>query len=136
IAKPGLAAVAAALAVAVIALAGAQIVYRGYALSLDEFMATFDAAIFRHGRLAAPIDPQWRPFADGLQPIFRLRIPGNPVFMSTYLPVNAAIRAAFDLVGAPALANALLAGVAVIATYGVGRRLWPERPDAAVAAAV
>ena len=50
--------------------------------------------------------------------------------------MNALLRAAGGLIHAESLVNPLLAGVAVIATYGAGRRLWPDRPQAAAVAAV
>jgi hypothetical protein len=123
----------AAFAVAA-AFIGARLVYQGYALSMDEFMAGFDAAIFQHGYLAAPLDAVWRPFARPLQPIFALPVRGTAFWTSNYLPVNAAFRAVFGALGAPALTNALWAGVAVLATFGTARKLWPARPDAAAVA--
>ena len=112
--------------------AGAHLVYRHFALSLDEFMAEFDARIIASGRLLAPVVAEWRDYVPALQPIFRLEVPGNGSWASSYLPVNAAFRAVFWLIGDTALAGAALAGIALLALFGVARRLWPERPDAAV----
>jgi hypothetical protein len=122
--------------VGLVAVVGASLVYAGYALSMDEFMATFDAAIFRHGVSLAPLAPEWRPFLSALQPIFRLDVPGHTHWVSSYLPVNALFLAAGALVGAPHLPNAVWAAIAVLGVFGVARRLWPDRPDAAIVAAV
>ena len=64
------AAIGLALLCVVIAYIGARLVYEGYALSLDEFMANFDAAIVARGQLMAPTAPIWRPYLMALQPIF------------------------------------------------------------------
>jgi hypothetical protein len=121
--------------VGLVAVVGASLVYAGYALSMDEFMATFDAAIFRHGVLLAPLAPEWRAFAPAMQPFFGLAVPGHVYWSSSYLPVNALFLAAGALVGAPHLPNAVWAAVAVLGVFGVARRLWPDRPDAAIVAA-
>jgi hypothetical protein len=123
-----------AVAVFVAGAAGLWLVFSGYAFSLDEFLANFDAQIFSRGRLLAPIDPAWRPYATALQPMYMLPLPDN-VWASSYLPVNAAIRALARLAHADGLVNPLLSAFSVIATWGVGRRLWPERPDLALIAA-
>ncbi|HTO81013.1 MAG TPA: hypothetical protein VMQ73_02210, partial [Methylomirabilota bacterium] len=115
---------------------GSHVVYRDFALAMDEFMADFDARIIAHGRLLASVAPDWRDVVPALQPMFRLELPDNAVWSSAYLPMNAAIRAVFVLLGAPALEGVALAAVAIVAVFALARRLWPERPDAAVVAAV
>jgi hypothetical protein len=112
--------------------AGAHFVYQNFALSTDEFMAEFDARIIATGRLLASVAPDWRAYVPALQPIFRLELPDNADWVSAYLPMNAAIRAVFVLLGEPAWQGVVLAGVAIIAVFAVARRLWPDRPDAAV----
>jgi hypothetical protein len=125
-----------AVLVVVVGVVGAHIVFHGYPLSRDEFLAGFDAAIFRSGRLIAPIAPDWRPLAEALAPRFMLPIADGTGFASAYLPVNAGLRAMVGLMADPDWTNPLLAACAVIATFGVGRRLWPARPDAAFLAAL
>lgn len=125
--------IVAALA-ACVAYAGAHLIYRTFALSTDEFMADFDARIIASGHLLASVAPEWRDYVPALQPIFRLDVPQHAYWISSYLPVNAAFRAAFLLLGDPAMAAVLLAGIALVALFGVARRLWPGRPDAAVVA--
>jgi hypothetical protein len=111
--------------------AGSHLVYHHFALSLDEFMAEFDARIIARAKLLASVAPEWRDYVPALQPTFRLSVPENAYWISSYLPMNAALRAVFVGLGDPAWEGAILAGVAVVALFGVARRLWPERPDAA-----
>ncbi len=125
-----------ALACGLLAWAGTFVVFDGYALSMDEFMANFDAAILAHGALMAPLAPPWRGFVFALQPTFVTLAPGDVAWSSQYLPVNAALRAVGVLAGAPALVSAIVAAVSVAAVFAVARRLWPARPDLAVVAAV
>ena len=109
-------------------------VFAGYAFSLDEFLANFDADIFAGGRLMAPVAPAWQPYVPALQPMYMLPLPNN-VWVSSYLPVNAGLRALGQLVHAEGLINPLLSAFSIVATWGVGRRLWPERPELALIAA-
>ncbi|MFI4972999.1 MAG: hypothetical protein ACHP84_00500 [Caulobacterales bacterium] len=113
----------------------ARPVFEGYHLSLDEFMADFDARIFAQGQVMAPTPLQWRPFIPALQPIFGLPVPGHAYWASAYLPLNAAVRGLAMRFGVQALVNPLWSGLAVVAVWGVARRLWPDRPWLAVAAA-
>jgi hypothetical protein len=115
---------------------GSRVACLDFGLALDEFMTDFDARIMASGRLLAPVAPEWRDVVPALMPMFRLELPDNALWSSAYLPVNAAIRAVFVLLGAPALAGVALAALAIIAVFAVARRLWPDRPDAAVVAAV
>ncbi|MEA3021330.1 MAG: hypothetical protein QOK01_182, partial [Alphaproteobacteria bacterium] len=112
------------------------LVYQNFGLSVDEFMAEFDARIIATGRLLASVPSDWRSYVPALQPMFRLELPENAYWISSYLPMNAAIRAVFVLLGEPAWEGVVLAGVAIIAVFGVARRLWPDRPDAAVVGVV
>ncbi len=113
---------------------GWRLVFEGYAFSLDEFLANFDAKIFASGRLMAPVAPAWRPYVPALQPMYMLPLP-NDVWASSYLPVNAGLRALGRLAHAEALVNPLLSAFSVVAVWGVGRQLWPERPSLALIAA-
>jgi hypothetical protein len=114
--------------------AGWWLVFSGYAFSLDEFLANFDADIFAGGRLMAPVAPAWQPYAPALQPMYMLPLP-NSAWVSSYLPVNAGLRALGQLVHAEGLVNPLLSAFSIVAAWGVGRRLWPDRPDLALIAA-
>ena len=110
--------------------------YVDFALSADEFLAEFDSGIIADGKLFARLAPEWRDYAPALRPVLSFLAPDNAFFISSYLPVNAALRAIFVAVGAPGLQGAVLAGVAVVALFGVTRRIWPNRPDAAVVAVI
>lgn len=116
--------------------AGSHLVYRNFALSADEFMVDFDARIIATGRLLASVAPEWRAYVPALQPMFRLELPENAYWISSYLPMNAAIRALFVVLGEPVWHGVALAGVAIVAVFGVARRLWPDRPDASVVAVI
>lgn len=115
-----------------ISLAGTYLVFRGFHLSRDELMAEFDATIMRSGAFFALVPLEWRELSQALVPDFLLPVPGGVVWMSNYLPVNAALRALVGFVHEPEWTNPLLAAVAVICLNGVVRRLWPGRPDAVV----
>ncbi len=126
---------AAALA-AIVAFAGWGWVCQAYPLSGDEFWAAFDAQILQHGRLMAPVPAEWRSFTHALQPTWRLETPDHAWWASTYLPVNAALRAAFGALGSQALAGPAWAAVSIVLVWDLGRQLWPDRRDAALVAAI
>jgi hypothetical protein len=119
--------------VAILGVAGAPLIFNGYTLSLDEFMANFDARIFAHGQLMARIDPEWRPLVGALQPMFVLEPPG--FWASGYLPVNAAVRALASLAGLEGLVNPFWSSLSVLLAHAVARQLWPARPMMALGAA-
>ena len=123
-----------AITAALVALLGTFIVFRGAPLSYDEVMADFDAKVILGGRPIAPLAPEWRSSVSALATSFVLPVPGNAAWVSGYLPVNAALRAAFALVATPAITGPVLLAVAVLALAGIARRLWPDRPDAALVA--
>ncbi len=118
----------------VLAFAGSYGVTHDFALSRDEILADFDAAIFRRGQLLAPVPEAWRPFGMALSPDFTLFTAQSTHWASLYLPINAAIRAFFDVILTANLANPVLLAVALLAVYATARQLWPERPDAALVA--
>ena len=132
-ARPAFPVFALAALCAIVALIGAHLVYDGYALSLDEFMARFDGVILGHGAPLAPTPAAWRPFLGALQPQFVRATPDGAFWSSTYLPVNAALRA---VAGLAALVSPALAAVSILAVFAVGRRVWPDRPSIALIAAV
>ena len=131
---PRLVAVASAGVVLVLGYAGTYFVFRNYALSLDEFLVGFDAAILRHGSLLARIPVEWRNYVDALQPLFVLHAPGDIAWSSAYLPGNAAIIAVFEWLGDGALAPSVLAAASVILLYLVARKLAPEDHEFAIIA--
>lgn len=123
------------VAVLVVAL-GTRYVASYTPVSHDEIMAAFDAEIIASGRILAPIEPEWRSLSWVLEPWFRLPVAGDVAWVSTYLPVNAAIRGVLGKVFDAAFVNAMLVGVALTALAGIARRLWPERLELAAVAVV
>jgi hypothetical protein len=123
-------------AVLAVAALGSRLIFDGYALSMDEFMAVFDAAIFRAGHWTAQVPAVWRDYAPALQPIFVLYAPDHAQWISGYEPMNAALLALGSLIGAERLVEPALAGLAILATYGAARRLWPEQRQTAIVAAL
>ena len=132
--RPGTAAIGLAVLCGVVALGGSFLVYENYALSLDVFMVRFDQSVLAGGAPMAHVPPQWRDYLPALQPQFTRSTADHAFWSSTYLPVNAALRA----VAGPAeiLVGPVLAAICVVAVFGVGRRLWPERPGVSVNAAL
>lgn len=106
--------------------AGTYLIFGGYPLSMDEFLATFDAKFLREGMLVAPLPEEWRDFASALQPVFVLKAESGLAWASTYLPGNAAVRGAFSWFGDPAFTNPALAALSILLLYGVARQLEPQ----------
>lgn len=117
--------------------AGHWWVLSGHDLSRDEQMASFDTAVFAKGQLVAPLAGIWRGHPDPLNTLFMLDAPGQHSWISAYLPMNAAIRAATaTLLGTPWLAGPLLAALGLVAIWGCARRLWPDSREAPAIAAL
>jgi hypothetical protein len=114
---------------AVLLWAATYVLFGDYPLSRDEQMVVFDMQVFRHGELAAPIAPEWRRYADALTPAFLLPLPGNAAWVSSYMPVNAMLRALFGLLD-PALTAPALAALGAVATFDCARRLFPTQRGA------
>ncbi|MCA3584611.1 MAG: hypothetical protein IOD03_13090 [Methylocystis sp.] len=117
-----------------VAAAGTYLVFGATAISYDEVQADFDARVFASGRLAYPVAEAWRPFVDALGPMFFLPVPNGVAWISAYWPGNAALRALFDLTIGMVWCGPFLLAVALTSTYSVARKIWPDRPDAAVIA--
>ncbi|MGA9599487.1 MAG: hypothetical protein WBS22_04400 [Methylocystis sp.] len=129
--------VALALLVVMLGALGAHRVLLDYPLSWDEWLARFDALIFRSGRIVAPLAEEWRRYADALAwQSFMQPVADHAALVSAYLPVNAGLRALIGGWTDERLTSPLLAALAILSAYGVGRRLWPDRRDAAFVAAV
>jgi hypothetical protein len=107
------------------AWAGTYWLFQNYPLTRDEQMVVFDAAIFRSGRLAMPVDPAWRAFVPALTPDFLLKFAGNSAWVSAYMPGNAATRSLVGMVLDPALMNPALAGAGLLSLGMIARRLFP-----------
>ena len=119
----------------IVCLAGTWIVFADRGLTRDEDMANFDAAIIASGHVLATVPSVWRAFADALEPEFVNLFSDRSAWASTYLPVNALLRALMSIVARAELTGPLLAAASVAGVYSIARKLWPSRVDAAVIAA-
>jgi hypothetical protein len=126
-----------ALLVVMLGALGAHQALLDYPLSWDECLARFDALIFRSGRTVAPLAEEWRRYADALAwQSFMQPVADHAALVSAYLPVNAGLRALIGGFADERLTSPLLAALAILSAYGVGRRLWPDRRDAGFVAAL
>jgi len=105
---------------------GAYSVFHGYSVCVDEFMSDYQAEIFATGNVYARIDPAWHDLAIPLTPTFAMFNAERNTWISPYLPVYAAIRAMFSLLGVRSLTNAVLAGLSILTLAGIVRKLWPR----------
>ena len=113
-----------ALAVLAAALVGSATLLHGVALSMDEFAASFQARIFASGRLQAAVPADWRGLAPWMTPVFVNYKPVSAVWVGSYLPVYAAMRAAFSLARAEWLTNPVLAAASIVLVAAIARQLW------------
>jgi hypothetical protein len=127
-----------ALAIAAVGLTAAFriLAHHNFDLSLDEFMPTFQAEIFRSGQLMAPIDATKAALAHSLQPFFAYIDLDRLVWASHYRPVHAALLALFPAGQGTFFLNSFLAGVAVVAIASVARQIFPDRSGAPTMAAI
>ena len=129
--------IALALLIVMLGALGARRVLLDYPLSWDESLARFDSLIFRSGRTVAPLAEEWRRYANALAwQSFMQPVADHAALVSAYLPVNAGLRALIGFWTDERLTSPLLAALATLSAYGVGRRLWPDRRDAAFVSAV
>jgi hypothetical protein len=117
---------AAAVIVFAIAAIGTSVVFHDYLLTADEYLADFQAKIFLRGKVQAEVPPEWVNVVGVIRPTYIDYFPATHKWNATYLPVYAAMRAAFQYVDIQSLLNPLLAAVTVIALYGTIRNIWPE----------
>jgi len=124
-----------ALATFAIAALGTQTVFHDYALTADEYLADFQAKIFLRGKIDAEVPAALRDAIHVITPTYAAYIPSTHRWHAPYLPVYAAMRALFQSVGLQSLLNPVLAAITILALYGLGRNLWPEKKENALAAA-
>lgn len=115
-------------------LAGHYWVLAGYDQSRDEQMATFDAAVFASGRLVQPIPTLWRDHAGALNTLYMYPAEHQGAWISSYLPLNAALRALAGFIATPALTGPLMTVIGALALWGCARRIWPQDREAPVVA--
>ncbi len=121
-----------AVALALTLWAGTYLVMFDYPLTRDEHMVVFDMGVFAGGRLAQPLAPEWRAFAEALVPAFLLDVPDTPILISNYMPGNAMMRTGFATIADPALMNPVLVGVGLVALNDIAGRLFPENRSAVI----
>lgn len=119
---------------AIVAFAGHYWILSGHDMSRDEQMATFDAAVFARGQLVAPLGGIWRYHAEALNTMFMYPTSQTVGWISAYLPLNAALRALFGLIGDAALTGPAMLFLGAAALWGCARRIWPGDREAAVVA--
>ena len=125
-----------AIAIALVGIASTHWVMHDLLFSMDEFTVDFQARMFAHGDLAAQVPWPWRSIGPALTPTFVNFDAGNGTWRSMYLPVYAALKTPFVIIGAGELLNPLLTGASVLALGLAARRIWPDeraRPWIAVA---
>ncbi|MEL7488531.1 MAG: hypothetical protein AAGJ87_15100, partial [Pseudomonadota bacterium] len=127
---------AAVFGLIVVSVVGRYVVMEGHALSRDEHMALFDAAVFANGKIAEPIAAEWRAFIRGFNTTFVTVLGESEAWISAYLPVNALFIAAAQTIGAQPLLNPAFAAIGLIATLRIASQLWPGERGTAVAAAL
>jgi hypothetical protein len=126
--------VAISLLAFVMAAIGAQTVFHNYILTADENLADFQAKIFLRGKIQAQLPPQWINAAYNIRSTYIDYFPATHSWKATYLPVYAAMRAAFQSIGLQSLLNPILAAVTIFALYCTARNIWPESKTNALVA--
>jgi hypothetical protein len=116
-----------------VTLLGTHVAFHNYPLSMDEYMADFQAIIFSQGRLAAVLESPWRQFAEALTPTFCTYDMTAHSWISAYLPMYAALRSLFWTLRIPSVTNPLLAGASVLVMAKCAQRILPDFRSVAVA---
>ncbi len=116
--------------------AGTYLIHHAYGLVSDEVMGELQADIFLSGRLLADFPEQWVEYRRALFSSFLMYDSEHQLMGSSYRPGYAAIRALFDLASLGHLANAAMTALSIYLVASIARKLWPDRGDAAVLAAV
>ena len=113
-------------AVVLVAWLGDSLVLHGFPLSNDEFLPRFQAQIFGAGQIKTFLPLELREFGKALTPIFAAFDSSKGTWISSYLPIYAALRAGFLAVGVESLTGPALAGLSLVLIAAVARRLWPQ----------
>lgn len=125
-----------ALAVFALTAVGTHVVFHDYLLTADENLADFQARIFMRGKLQAEVPPAFWNAVFILKPTFVEYFPDTHSWNTAYLPVYAALRAAFQIMDAQSLLNPVLAALSIVALFATARNLWPNDSFAATTAAL
>jgi hypothetical protein len=116
-----------AFAVFAITATGVHLVFQNYLLTADENVVDFQACIFMRGKLQAQVPRQLWDAVRVIKPTFVDYFPATHSWNGTYLPVYAAMRAVFQLIGFQTLLNPLLAAVTLLTLFAIARKLWPNQ---------
>lgn len=119
----------AAIVAVLAARMGRDTIFHGYSPSRDELMVELAGAYLANGQIGWPIPAEWLPYARAMMPEFYSPYGADTVWTSIYLPVHAALRALFALMGDAELASPVMLGIGLAALWNVAGRLFPERPD-------
>lgn len=109
----------------VVTLVGRLLVFHNFPLCMDEYLAVFQAEIFKSGHIHAVILEPWREFAKALSPLFTRYDPDQQTWISAYLPVYSALLAGLSLLNLDGAANPLFGAIGALALAGVARAVWP-----------
>lgn len=120
------------LAATAFAYAGAHWLLGRYPVSRDEILADFQAMYLAHGQLGWPVPPALRDVGEAMMPLWSGGWLHHGQWVSGYLPVNSGLRALAWLAGDIRLASPALLAAGAMAMWLSARRLWPDRPQAAV----
>jgi len=118
------------LATLLVTATGVHVVYHDYALSLDEFLARFQAQTWLGGHVLAPLKAEWADMAPALQPTFMRYDLAHGIWGPAYRPMAAALIALFELVHLGKYSNAILAAGCLPVLAALARRLWPAEGQA------
>lgn len=108
------------------------IAHHNYALSLDEFMPTFQAEIFRSGAIMAPLSDRALAVHESLQPFFAYVDEERQVWIQHYRPIHAGLLSLFPAGLDQAVLHAILTGITVLALADIAKRVFPDRPGAPI----
>jgi hypothetical protein len=108
-----------------ISLIGTFVIFHNFPLSIDEYLAVFQARIFAAGKIKAVVPFEWQKYGLELAPVYSVYNPHAQTWMSGYLPVYDILRTPFQILGVTCLLNPLLAASSIIVLAGVCRNLWP-----------
>ena len=125
-----------AAAILCFCFAGHSWILDGYDMSRDEQMASFDALVLEQGRLVQPLPAFWQAHVDALNTRFMLPVSHPIAWVSTYLPMNAALRAFVALICIPSLTGPLITALGVLPLWKCARLLWPQEREPAIVAVV
>ena len=109
---------------------GSRVIMHDYDFSMDEFASAFQARILAAGHVAGVLAKPWWRFGKGLTPAFVTYDATSHSWMSSYLPVHAALRAVFLRLGIEAWLNPFLASCSILLIHDISIKVWPGSKSA------